>query len=147
MCVRKPSVPAHRRLGPALQVAPLKVQSQHLMQKFPNVMLDWKLMIRNTSFFKVCFFSGASGLCWLLFSPLQPIDTAWRVEDLGNKDSFPSIHSCIYSFIHSIQIYRCLPGTRWVLWYCRNIVNKADKIFMVFTCQKSKRQSNIHKNV
>lgn len=124
--------------GTRIVGVPLKVQSQHLMQKFPDVMLDWKLMTRSTSFFKVCFFSGASRLCWLLFSSLQPIHTAWGVEDPGSKDESPSIHSCIYSFINSIKIYWCLLGTRWVLWYCRNVVPKADEIYKVCTYQKWK---------
>lgn len=85
-------------------------------------MLDWKLMARNTSFFKVCFFSGASRLCWLLFSPLQPIATAWGVEDLGNKDSSPSIHSFIilssiqYNYIDTCQEEDGFCGIAEILW-------------------------------
>lgn len=57
----------------------------------------------------------------------------------GKQGQFSIYPLFYYSFFHSVQLYWYLPGRRWVFWHCRNIVNKADDIFKVCTCQKSKR--------
>ena len=103
--MKEPSVSAHRRARSASQAFPLKVQSQHLMQKFPDVMLDWKLMTGNTSFFKVCFFSGASMLLMIAFLLPAAHEIAWRAESLGNQDGSPFILFCMYSFINTINAW------------------------------------------
>lgn len=77
----------------------------------------------------------------LLIAFLSPTahSLSMRSRGPGKQGSSPSSHSFIHSFFHSVKLYWYLPGRRWVLGHCRNIVNKADDIFKVCTCQKSKK--------
>jgi hypothetical protein len=80
----------------------------------------------------------------LLIAFLFPTAHRHSMKTRGpGKQGWVFIYPLLYLFfIHSIKIYWCLLGTRWVLWYCRNVVHKADEIYKVCTYQKCKWQSN-----
>lgn len=107
MCVKEPSVPAHRRARSASQAPQGPITA-------PDAKVPWcdawlKANDKEHFIFQSeLFLRSMYALWWLLFSSLQPIETAWKAEDLGNEDSSPFFLSYIYSFIHSINTCWCL---------------------------------------
>ena len=105
-CVKEPSVPDHKRARVSITGIPPQGPITA-----PDARVSWcdawlKANDREHFIFQsVLFLRSKCALWWLLFSSLQPIETAWRAERLENEDSSPFILSCIYSFIHSMNTW------------------------------------------
>lgn len=60
-------------------------------------------------FQSVLFLRSKCAHGWLLFSSLQPIEAAWRSEDMRNENNSPFIFF-LYLFFHPFNKYRLMPA-------------------------------------